>query len=125
MKKQKQYLRSVRDKILKRPEKRSSHWPKVERDFKSKNPVCAACGSKKKLNVHHVKPFHLYPQLELDENNLITLCMDRNECHIKLGHGGDWKAYNPNVRKDVDKVHNDVKLLNEMAEHAKQEKLYE
>ena len=29
--------------------------------------------AKKKLNVHHVKPFHLYPQLELDENNLITV----------------------------------------------------
>ena len=60
-----------------------------------------ACGSSKNLNVHHCKPFHLDPALELDPANLITLCMDTKECHLHIGHGGSFKQYNPNVRKDA------------------------
>lgn len=66
-----------------------------------KHPECAACGSKKKLQVHHIKPFHLYPELELEESNLITLCMDKNDCHLNLGHGDNWRCYNPNVKGDA------------------------
>lgn len=79
--------------------KRSSHWPTVEKHFRESHPTCAACGSSKRLNVHHCMPFHLDPQLELDPNNLITLCMDKKECHLRIGHGGSFKQYNPNVRK--------------------------
>lgn len=79
--------------------KRSPQWPKVEREFRLHNPTCAACGSAKKLNVHHQRPFHLNPELELDMANLITLCMD-NDCHIKVGHGDNFKAYNPDVVLD-------------------------
>jgi 5-methylcytosine-specific restriction endonuclease McrA len=57
------------------------------------------------LNVHHKKPFHLFPQLELEPTNLITLCMESGkDCHIKLGHGDNFKAYNPNVEEDVNAV---------------------
>ena len=105
---------------------RSPHWHKVEKDVLSKNPVCASCGTTDKLQVHHMRPFHLYPELELDESNLIVLCMEKeHECHLKLGHGDDWKAYNPNVKKDVATVHGNVKLLNETAELAKKDRLYE
>ena len=51
---------------------RSAGWAKVEKDFLAKNPICAICSTNKKLNVHHKKPFHLHPELELDVNNLIT-----------------------------------------------------
>jgi 5-methylcytosine-specific restriction enzyme A len=84
--------------------KRSSHWPTVEKHFREGHPTCAACGSKNRLNVHHCKPFHLDPSLELDPNNLITLCMDTKECHLHIGHGGSFKQYNPNVRKDAAEV---------------------
>ena len=50
---------------------RSPKWPGVEKLHLKFHPVCEACGSDKKLNVHHKKPFHLFPQLELDMNNLI------------------------------------------------------
>jgi 5-methylcytosine-specific restriction enzyme A len=77
---------------------RSGVWPKVEHDFKSKHPTCAACGGVVNLNVHHMKPFHLDPALELDETNLITLCMEiGHDCHLLIGHGDDFKAFNPNV----------------------------
>jgi 5-methylcytosine-specific restriction enzyme A len=79
--------------------KRSSKWPTVEKHFKETHPTCAACGSKNRLNVHHCKPFHLDPALELDPNNLITLCMDTKECHLHIGHGGSFKQYCPDVRK--------------------------
>jgi len=75
------------------PNKRSHLWPRLEKKFLLNNPQCAFCGSIKKLHVHHKKPFHLYPELELDENNLITLCMDTNECHLKIGHGNNFKYY--------------------------------
>ena len=79
--------------------KRSSQWPTLEKHFLESHPTCAACGSKNRLNVHHCKPFHLDPKLELDPNNLITLCMDTKECHLHLGHGGSFKQYCPDVRK--------------------------
>lgn len=79
---------------------RSPKWAKVGHDYLLKSPVCEACGSTNQLNVHHKKPFHLYPELELDTNNLITLCMD-NDCHLLIGHGGNFKKYNPNIDIDV------------------------
>jgi hypothetical protein len=82
-------------------EKRSDKWPKVEKDFLSSHPTCEACGGKENLNVHHCMPFHIDKALELDEKNLITLCMGEKECHLHIGHSGSFKKYNPNVRKDA------------------------
>ncbi len=79
--------------------KRSNKWPTVEKHFRAAHPTCAACGGNKRLNVHHCKPFHLDPSLELDPNNLITLCMNTKECHLHIGHGGSFKQYCPEVRK--------------------------
>jgi 5-methylcytosine-specific restriction protein A len=77
---------------------RSPHWPKLEHEFLAANPTCAACGATDKLNVHHKQPFHLNPALELDKTNLITLCMHIGfDCHLLIGHGDDFKAFNPNV----------------------------
>lgn len=105
--------------------KRSSHWPKVEKDFLSKNPTCAICGSHDRLNVHHKKPFHLHPELELDETNLITLCMSNKECHLLIGHGDDFKAYNPNIESDVKKLHKDISKFATVEAEAKSYRVYE
>lgn len=59
------------------------------------------------LQVHHIKPFHLHPDLELDPDNLITLCeIKGRDHHLLIGHLDDWEAYNPNVRHDVKRFHN-------------------
>jgi len=84
--------------------KRSSHWPTVEKHFREGHSTCAACGSKKRLNVHHIRPFHMFPELELDPTNLITLCMSTTECHFRLGHLSNWHAYNGNIREDAAEV---------------------
>ena len=83
---------------------RSEHWPAVRKTFIEKHPNCAICRGKKKLNVHHVKPFHLYPDLELDPNNLITLCENDKggiNCHLAFGHLGSFKSWNAKVRVDA------------------------
>lgn len=80
---------------------RSPRWDEVRDDFLARVGRCAACGSKKKLQVHHILPFRLHPELELEESNLIVLCMDENECHLKIGHGGSFRSYNPGVEVDA------------------------
>lgn len=86
---------------------RSPKWPALQRKHLKLHPKCEACGTTLGMNVHHVKPFHLYPDLELDPKNLITLCRDH---HFSIGHDPDgpwapakpsWKAENPNVRRDA------------------------
>lgn len=54
--------------------KRSPKWPTVRRAHLKREPVCQLCGCtiKARLNVHHVVPFHLAPDMELLEDNLIT-----------------------------------------------------
>lgn len=106
--------------------KRSPHWAKVEKQHLSVQPTCAACGSSIRLNVHHIRPFHLHPELELDPNNLITLCMEIDRhCHILIGHGDDFKAYNPQVVEDSEIVKEDLSKHDEVAAKAKQQRLYE
>jgi 5-methylcytosine-specific restriction enzyme A len=101
---------------------RSPKWPGVEKLHLKFHPVCEACGSSKNLNVHHKKPFHLFPEHELDMNNLITLCMDK-ECHIKIGHGDNFKDYNPDVEVDAQKIRANISLFESVAEEAKKKRL--
>lgn len=102
---------------------RSSAWPAVEKKFRATNPTCAACGSKVRLQVHHKRPFHLHPELELDPTNLICLCMGPNECHIQIGHGDNFKAYNPNVALDAQQALADPSKLKQIQAYAKANRL--
>lgn len=93
-------LQSRRRESAKRSE-RSSQWPAVEHVHLARHPTCAACGGCRELQVHHVAPFHLYPALELTPSNLLTLCMAHLECHLRIGHGGDFHRYNQRARTDA------------------------
>jgi hypothetical protein len=82
--------------------KRSPHWPATAAAHLKKHPACEVCGAKVLLNVHHVKPFHLFPELELDPQNLFTLCeTPAHNCHLIFGHLLLWRAWNPNVVNDA------------------------
>ena len=84
--------------------KRSSHWPTVRKHHIENNPTCALCDGKDKLEVHHIKPFHEHPELELEPTNLITLCESYSYgicCHRTVGHLGDYKKINPSVVEDA------------------------
>jgi len=77
---------------------RSAHWNELRDEYLSLHPSCAACGGTFMLQVHHVVPFSIAAGLELDPTNLLTLCMGEFDCHLKLGHGGSFRYYNPHVR---------------------------
>lgn len=83
---------------------RSSSWSKVRLEHLKNYPNCAACGRNKKLEIHHIKPYSKYPELELDPDNLITLCDD--PCHFVFGHLMNYKSWNPSVIEDC-KIYND------------------
>ena len=83
--------------------KRSPHWPAVRKGWLLEHPACAACGSVLNPEVHHKKPFHLWPLLELDPSNFITLCETMGvEDHLHIGHLGNWKSYNADVEQDAE-----------------------
>lgn len=86
---------------------RSPEWNKVRKAHIKKHPACALCGSTKSVQVHHIQPFHLHPELELESSNLITLCTSKYwgvNCHIVAGHSGNFKLENNNVMEDVENL---------------------
>jgi len=78
---------------------RSPRWPSVRAAHLKANPACAACGSRDALEVHHIQPFHLRPELELVPQNLLTLCAD--PCHLVHGHLMAWARFCPTVVADT------------------------
>lgn len=84
--------------------RRSSKWSGVRKAHLSRFPNCAVCCGTEKTEVHHVQPFHMKPELELDPSNLITLCESKKNginCHLLQGHLGDFKCVNSAVRSDT------------------------
>jgi 5-methylcytosine-specific restriction endonuclease McrA len=78
---------------------RSPRWPAARAAHLAIEPACVVCGSTANLEVHHILPFHVHPELELDPTNLITLCERAgHECHFVFGHYFDFQAWNPDVR---------------------------
>ena len=83
---------------------RSKGWKVLKDDFIASNDKCYICGSRSNLEVHHIKDVSNFPDLELDENNLMTLCdgSDRFEglsCHRIFGHFGCWRRTNYQLRE--------------------------
>lgn len=83
---------------------RSPEWPRVRAEHLAVEPKCRWCGGTASLAVHHIAPFHLFPQRELDPTNLITLCETSGKgCHFERGHlGVSWSDYNPQVVAQCD-----------------------
>ena len=83
---------------------RSTQWPAVRRAYLKTHGRCAVCDGTKKLDVHHIAPFHIYPELELEAANFITLCENNKDgvnCHLFVGHLGNFKSYNSDARADA------------------------
>lgn len=84
-------------------EARSPHWPAVRKAFLV-GKKCAVCQGTKKLEAHHIVPFHKDPAKELDPSNLIALCEAGSfgvNCHLFVGHAGDFKGWNPDAASDA------------------------
>lgn len=83
---------------------RSSQWPKVRAIYLKTHTTCAVCNGTVNLELHHIKPFHVNPELELDPTNFITLCESGKNginCHLLVGHLGNFKSVNLNVESDA------------------------
>lgn len=80
--------------------RRSPHWPGVRAKHLYTEGWCRGCSGVSHLEVHHIVPFHIDKSKELDDSNLITLCeFPGVNCHLDLGHRGDWKDFDPDIRK--------------------------
>jgi 5-methylcytosine-specific restriction protein A len=77
---------------------RSPKWRQVRKAYLADHPRCECCNAERKIEVHHIRPFHIFPNLELRKFNLISLCDDR--CHLVVGHLGSYKSFNHTVRAD-------------------------
>lgn len=87
---------------------RSSGWRKIRaKRIGIDGGRCRACGRKVNLQVHHIKPFHMQPDKELEMSNLVTLC---GRCHILLGHLDHWKSRNDQVVYDASLVKTRIDL---------------
>lgn len=88
---------------------RSPEWSRVAHEHLLHEPACVACGYRGRgLQVHHIRPFHLHPELELDPNNLITLCeVKGRDHHLLIGHLDNWDSYNLQVRDDTRRYHDE------------------
>ena len=56
--------------------------------------------------MHHLVPFHEAPELELEPDNLITLCEAKKyglNCHQLMGHLGNYRRINRRCRDDARK----------------------
>jgi hypothetical protein len=64
-----------------------------------KGKKCMICGGTLRLMAHHKYPFHLFPELEMDETHWRPLCEGdhRLNCHLLVGHGGNFEGFNPLV----------------------------
>ena len=85
-----------------KPLTRSSGWSRARSKHLDKQPYCAVCGRLTHLEVHHKVPVSRAPELELDPENLITLCDGSTRCHFVFGHLGNWKRCNQLVERDAD-----------------------
>ena len=96
------WLKSLFAKDVRSPMERSSRWSSVREVHLRSHPCCEVCGSKNNVEVHHILPYHLYPEEELNFRNLITLCENKSRnCHFLFGHCLNWKHYNMSVRLDA------------------------
>lgn len=69
------------------------------------------CGGTETLEVHHIQPFHINPALELDPENLITLCESGKNgivCHRAFGHLGNYQSVNTEVKPDTEHWHDKI-----------------
>jgi hypothetical protein len=85
---------------------RSSNWNKIRKKHLEENNSCCGCGKTDKLEVHHIEPYHVNSNRELDPSNLITLC---KSCHFTIGHLMDWSSWNIDVISDAKVYLNKVK----------------
>ena len=83
--------------------KRNSGWHKASEAYIREVGQCEFCGAKLgeegvELEVHHVEPFHVRPDLEMEKSNWAVLCRKPHDCHRLVGHFRNFSLWNPLLR---------------------------
>lgn len=77
---------------------RDPRWRTACKRYLVQHPKCVCCGQDAKT-VHHVKPVHVAPELEMVPENWAAVC---DKCHFSCGHGNNWKKWNELFWQTVD-----------------------
>lgn len=79
--------------------KRVSNNSKIKDVFERDTFQCKLCGSKEKLECHHIIPHSELPALSSILENLITLC---HTCHFQIAHiKGNTKTFDKKIAKKL------------------------
>lgn len=103
----KNFLFHIKDRIqgkATKGQRRSGKWPRVRREHLEGQSECFVCGERENLEVHHVIPFSVAPDLELDPGNLVSLCENKKygiNCHLLIGHLGNYRRTNVSFWTDA------------------------
>lgn len=63
---------------------------------------CTICGSKKRINAHHLNSYHSFPEERYDINNGVTLCVEHHkDFHKKFGYRNNTKEQFEEYLKSV------------------------
>jgi len=68
---------------------------KAMKAYREDHPVCEWDGRTTPVEVHHVIPIHVRPDLAADPDNFCSLGARRN--HFVIGHPGGWKKWTRNL----------------------------
>jgi 5-methylcytosine-specific restriction protein A len=78
---------------------RSPRWASFRREhIKDK---CEVCRKGHFLELHHIKPYHLFPEEETNSDNVVTVC---RSCHFSWCHFFSWKKFNSQIKSDIIRV---------------------
>jgi len=77
--------------------KRHPDWSKFRKAYISEFPNCFIC-KRKADQLHHLIPFHLAPDMELDIENVMQMC---RRCHLFVGHLNNFRSINPTCESDA------------------------
>lgn len=82
-------MTAMMDKVKSAATGRNPKFYAREREFLKANPRCAGCG-RASQTAHHSIPFHIRPDLEMDETLWVPFCRD---CHFVDGHSCNWNHW--------------------------------
>jgi len=65
--------------------------------FRNTHTECEWCGRANRLQVHHIIPVSVSPDLAGNPSNMMMLC--GKGCHLRFGHNGDFRSrYVDNIK---------------------------
>lgn len=90
------------DRLVDNDPRQTKAWEVVSAAYQKDHPRCEfkGCTAEGPYECHHIVPVHLDRSKALDPTNLITLCRREPNHHLYVGHQGNFREDNPNVRED-------------------------